>query len=125
MQLFKRHVSPHELILFAVEIIVICAAMLVAIRLHGAADATVPWQILPAAALCQLCLYYNDVYDLTQVQSGRELLVRLVQAAGAASPSGLRRTQTTTGSGLNAGPSRVSSAPPASSRPHSSQAHGS
>jgi sugar transferase (PEP-CTERM system associated) len=83
MQLFKRNVSPHELILFAVEIIVICAAMLVAIRLHG--DATVPWQILPAAALCQLCLYYNDVYDLTQVQSGRELLVRLVQAAGAAS----------------------------------------
>jgi sugar transferase (PEP-CTERM system associated) len=85
MQLFKRHVSPHELILFAVEMIVICAAMLVAIRLHGAADEVVPWQILPAAALCQLCLYYNDVYDLSLVQSGRELLVRLVQAAGAAS----------------------------------------
>jgi sugar transferase (PEP-CTERM system associated) len=85
MQLFKRNVSPHELILFAVEIIVICAAMAVAIRLHGAPGGPWPWQILPAAALCQLCLYYNDVYDLTQVQSGRELLVRLVQAAGAAS----------------------------------------
>jgi sugar transferase (PEP-CTERM system associated) len=85
MQLFKRNVSPHELILFAMEIIVICAAMTVAIRLHGAPGGTWPWQILPAAALCQLCLYYNDVYDLTRVQSGRELLVRLVQAAGAAS----------------------------------------
>ena len=85
MQLFKRNVSPQELILFAAEIVMICLAMIVAIRLHGTADATVPWQILPAAALCQLCLYYNDVYDLTLVQSGRELLVRLVQAAGAAS----------------------------------------
>ena len=84
MQLFKRNVSPHELILFAMEMMVICAAMVVAIRLHGASG-TWPWQILPAAALCQLCLYYNDVYDLTLVQSGRELLVRLVQAAGAAS----------------------------------------
>ncbi len=84
MQLFKRNVSPHELILFAMENVVICAAMIVAIRLHGQGG-TWPWQILPAAALCQLCLYYNDVYDLTLVQSGRELLVRLVQAAGAAS----------------------------------------
>src|SRR5688572_20139820 len=74
MQLFKRNVSPHELILFAMEMMVICAAMVVAIRLHGAHGAW-PWQILPAAALCQLCLYYNDVYDLSLVQSGRELLV--------------------------------------------------
>jgi sugar transferase (PEP-CTERM system associated) len=85
MQLFKRNVSPQELILFASEIVLICLAMIVAIRLHGTGDGAVPWQILPAAALCQLCLYYNDVYDLTLVQSGRELLVRLVQAAGAAS----------------------------------------
>ncbi len=84
MQLFKRNVSPHELILFAMEMMVICAAMVVAIRLHGESG-TWPWQIIPAAALCQLCLYYNDVYDLTLVQTGRELLVRLVQAAGAAS----------------------------------------
>ena len=36
-------------------------------------------------SLCQLCLYYNDFYDLTLVQSSRELVVRLLQAAGAAS----------------------------------------
>ena len=85
MQLFKRNVSPHELILFAVEIVLICGAMAIAVHLHGSRDASWPWRILPAAALCQLCLYYNDFYDLTLVQSGRDLLARLVQAAGAAS----------------------------------------
>ena len=35
--------------------------------------------------LCELCLYYNDLYDLTLVHSNRELIVRLLQAAGAAS----------------------------------------
>jgi sugar transferase (PEP-CTERM system associated) len=84
MQLFKRNVSPHELILFAVEIVLICGAMTVAFHLHGTPDTAIPWRILPAAALCQLCLYYNDFYDLRLVQSGRELLGRLVQAAGAA-----------------------------------------
>jgi sugar transferase (PEP-CTERM system associated) len=84
MQLFKRNVSPHELILFAVEIVLIYGAMAVAFHLHGAPDSAIPWRILPAAALCQLCLYYNDFYDLRLVQSGRELLARLVQAAGAA-----------------------------------------
>src|SRR5690242_7931065 len=85
MQLFKRNISPHELILFAVEIVLICGAMAVALHLHGSADTGLPWRILPAAALCQLCLYYNDFYDLSQVNTGRELLARLVQAAGAAS----------------------------------------
>ena len=32
-----------------------------------------------------MCLYYNDFYDLTLVHSNRELVVRLLQAAGAAS----------------------------------------
>ena len=35
--------------------------------------------------MCQLCLYYNDFYDLTLVHSNRELVVRLLQAVGAAS----------------------------------------
>jgi sugar transferase (PEP-CTERM system associated) len=35
-------------------------------------------------ALCQLCFYYNDLYDLNVVHSNRELVVRLLQAAGAA-----------------------------------------
>ena len=33
-------------------------------------------------ALCQLCFYYNDLYDLTTVCRRSELLIRLVQALG-------------------------------------------
>src|SRR5262249_44054696 len=43
------------------------------------------WKIALVTVICQLCLYYNDFYDLTLVHSGRELVVRLLQAAGAAS----------------------------------------
>ena len=50
MQLFKRNVSPHELILFAAEIVLICGAMAVAFHLHGTPDSAIPWRILPAAA---------------------------------------------------------------------------
>jgi sugar transferase (PEP-CTERM system associated) len=35
--------------------------------------------------VCQLCLYYNDFYDLTLVHSGHELVIHLLQAIGAAS----------------------------------------
>ncbi len=36
-------------------------------------------------ALFLACLYYNDFYDLTVVSSGREVVIRVLQAAGAAS----------------------------------------
>jgi sugar transferase (PEP-CTERM system associated) len=45
-------------------------------------DTGVVWKVLPAAVLCQLCLYYNDFYDLRLVHSGSELIVRLIQAVG-------------------------------------------
>jgi sugar transferase (PEP-CTERM system associated) len=35
------------------------------------------------ATVCQLCLYYNDLYDLKVTDSFKELLVRLIQALGA------------------------------------------
>ena len=44
---------------------------------------------------------------------------------GAASPAGASTVVTATASGLKAGPSAVSRSPPASSRPHRSQAQGS
>jgi len=58
--------------------------MAIAASVHGgSADATL-WKIAVVTALCQLCFYYNDLYDLTVVASNRELVVRLLQAAGAA-----------------------------------------
>jgi sugar transferase (PEP-CTERM system associated) len=35
--------------------------------------------------VCLMCLYYNDLYDLTAVRTGREMFIRLLQAVGAAS----------------------------------------
>lgn len=84
MQVFERYVSPHEFLVFAFEILLIPGALVVAVVLQqptGAAEGL--WKVLPAALLCQLCLYYNDFYDLRLVHSGSELLVRLIQAVGA------------------------------------------
>ena len=39
---------------------------------------------LLVAVVCQLCLYYGDLYDLRVVSDRRELLVRLLQSLGAA-----------------------------------------
>jgi sugar transferase (PEP-CTERM system associated) len=37
------------------------------------------------AGICQLCLYYNELYDLRQLTDRRELFVRILQALGATS----------------------------------------
>ena len=87
MQLFNRYVSPRGLTVFGCEILLIFGSVAVAARAHGvSADVTADlWKIALVTGLCQICFYYNDLYDLTVVHSSRELLIRLLQAAGAAS----------------------------------------
>jgi sugar transferase (PEP-CTERM system associated) len=87
MQLFNRYVSPRGLTVFGCEILLIFGSVAIAARAHGAgADvAHDAWKIALITGLCQLCFYYNDLYDLTVVHSSRELLIRLLQAAGVAS----------------------------------------
>ena len=92
MQVFNRNVSVRGLTVFGFEVFLISGSMALAANLHGsfsAADTpdamgTTLWKIALVTALCQLCFYYNDLYDLTVVHSNRELVVRLLQAAGAA-----------------------------------------
>ncbi len=43
------------------------------------------WKAALVAAVCQVCLYYADLYDLRIVSDRRELFVRALQALGAAS----------------------------------------
>jgi sugar transferase (PEP-CTERM system associated) len=43
------------------------------------------WKAVLIAAVCQLCLYYSDLYDLRVVADRRELFVRALQSLGAAS----------------------------------------
>ena len=86
MQLFKRPVSARGLTAFGFEILLIVGSLLLAARLFGRADDPgLAWRILLTTGLFLVCLYYNDFYDLTVVQSAREMVVRLLQAGGAAS----------------------------------------
>ena len=87
MQLFNRYVSPRGLTVFGCEILLIFGSVAIAARAHGTPTGVFPdlWKIALVTGLCQVCFYYNDLYDLTIVHSSRELLIRLLQAAGAAS----------------------------------------
>jgi sugar transferase (PEP-CTERM system associated) len=86
MQVFNRNVSGRGLTVFGFELVLIAGSMVLAASLHGSIDAPseVAWKIALVTALCQLCFYYNDLYDLTVVQSSREVIIRLLQATGAA-----------------------------------------
>jgi sugar transferase (PEP-CTERM system associated) len=86
MQVFNRNVSIRGLTVFSFELVLIAGSMMVAAELHGSFNGleATPWKIALVTALCQLCFYYNDLYDLTLVSSSRELVIRLLQAAGAA-----------------------------------------
>jgi sugar transferase (PEP-CTERM system associated) len=86
MQLFNRHVSTRSLTVFSGELLLIFGSVALAAALQRTPDLTSNlWKVLLVTLVCQISLYYNDFYDLTLVRSNRELIVRLLQAAGAAS----------------------------------------
>ncbi len=86
MQLFNRHVSTRTLTVFTSELGLIFGSVALAAAVQNTTDLPANfWRIVLVTLACQLCLYYNDFYDLTLVHSNRELVVRLFQAAGAAS----------------------------------------
>jgi sugar transferase (PEP-CTERM system associated) len=86
MQVFNRHVSGRGLTVFGFETLLISGSILIAAQVHNSLPAAVSalWKIVLVTALCELCFYYNDLYDLTLVHEKRELLVRVLQGAGAA-----------------------------------------
>ena len=88
MQVFNRNVSVRGLTVFGFETVLISGSMALAASFHGGFNSpsigAMLWKIAAVTALCELCFYYNDLYDLTVVHSNRELVVRLLQAAGAA-----------------------------------------
>ena len=86
MQGFNRYVSTRGLTVFAAEVLLISGSVGAAAALQNTPDlAANLWKIGLVTLVCQLCLYYNDFYDLTLVHSNRELIVRLLQAVGSAS----------------------------------------
>jgi sugar transferase (PEP-CTERM system associated) len=86
MQLFNRYVSTRSLTVFGAELLLIFGSVALAATIQGTPDVSGNlWKIGLVTLVCQLCLYYNDFYDLTLMHSRRELIVRLLQAVGAAS----------------------------------------
>ena len=85
MQVFNRHISGRGLTVFGFETVLITGAILLAAQMHGSFDAAMSgvWRVVLITALCELCFYYNDLYDLTIVHSTTELAVRILQGAGA------------------------------------------
>ncbi len=94
IRIFSQYVSPKSIILMVTETVLITLSLLCAIRLRFWND-PVQFEVYTSwpdfavqagliVAICQLCFYYNDLYDLTAVRRRSEQLVRLEQSLGAA-----------------------------------------
>jgi sugar transferase (PEP-CTERM system associated) len=91
-KLLMHRVSWRLLLLIACESALIVEAVVFAawIRLGMAtldllANESGWWKAGLIALVCQMCLYYSDLYDLRVVADRRELFVRAIQSLGAAS----------------------------------------
>jgi sugar transferase (PEP-CTERM system associated) len=86
MRVFNRHVSVRGLTLFGFETLLVSGSVVAAAHLHGSLDNVMAtmWKVVLITALCELCFYYNDLYDLNCVHATGELLVRVLQGTGAA-----------------------------------------
>ena len=86
MRVFNRQVSTRSLTVFGFETILISGSVILAAQLHGALDHAMNglWKVLLVTALCELCFYYNDLYDLNRVHARNEMVVHVLQGTGAA-----------------------------------------
>jgi sugar transferase (PEP-CTERM system associated) len=86
MRVFNRHVSMRGLTVFGFETLLISGSILVAANVRGSLvhETSALWKVVLVTALCELCFYYNDLYDLTRVHAKRELAVGVLQGIGAA-----------------------------------------
>ena len=86
IRLFNRYVSQRHLTVFAGELLLIAGSMGFVLHYYSPNDefSTAFWKGSVVSALCMLCLYYNDLYDLTVVRTTREVFIRLLQSVGSA-----------------------------------------
>jgi len=92
MKAFRRSLTLRALLLIVLEALLILGAITLAayVRLNEEAwlELTAESLLIRAtlvAVVCQMCLYYADLYDLRLVADRRELIVRLLRALGSAS----------------------------------------
>ncbi len=87
MRVFNRYVSQGHLTVFTGELLVIFGSTAFVAHTYRPDDDLVAAAGKGAVVtgLCLLCLYYNDLYDLTVVRTSREVIIRMLQAVGTAS----------------------------------------
>ena len=89
LRIFKQYYPIRNIFFFIGEGIVIFASVMVAswlvlnVGLFGF-DRWLCLKIFLISLVCQICLYYNDLYDLKVTDTFRELGIRLLQALGTA-----------------------------------------
>ncbi len=88
----NHHVSIHRSIFFLAEGMLVFGSIFLATLVRFSFDLnsvlhyeSVVLKILLVTAICQLCLYYNDLYGEYHVQFRREMVVKILQALGGAS----------------------------------------
>jgi sugar transferase (PEP-CTERM system associated) len=86
IRLFNRYVSQRHLTVFTGELLLIAGSMGFVLHHYSPDDefSTAVWKGAVVSVLCMLCLYYNDLYDLTIVRTTREVFIRLLQSVGSA-----------------------------------------
>jgi len=93
LKILSRYVSLKTLLLLVTEVFWIAAVMTVLGNLyahyvaHWEEGVDVPFLWMRVALItliCQLSMYYNDLYDLEVVNSRQELLIRILQSFGVA-----------------------------------------
>ncbi|MGE3511229.1 MAG: TIGR03013 family XrtA/PEP-CTERM system glycosyltransferase [Vicinamibacterales bacterium] len=83
---FTRHISRRRITVFSVETVLISMTVFGASVAHGQLDQAVDgaWQIAIITAVCALSFYWNELYDLTVVDTPSEVVIRVMQASGVA-----------------------------------------
>jgi len=86
IRVFNRYVSQRHLTVFTGELLLIAGSMGFVLHHYSPEDelSTAVWKGAVVSVLCMLCLYYNDLYDLTVVRTTREVFIRLLQSVGSA-----------------------------------------
>jgi sugar transferase (PEP-CTERM system associated) len=86
IRVFNRYVSQRHLTVFVGELLLIAGSMGFVLHHYSPEDdlSTAVWKGAVVSVLCMLCLYYNDLYDLTVVRTTREVFIRLLQSVGSA-----------------------------------------
>ena len=91
-KLFRQYHPTKVVFLFCTETLLIAGSLLASIYIRLYSDPfqidsilqnpLFPYHALLAVSMGALCMYYNDLYDLTAVCRRSELLIRLIQSAG-------------------------------------------